>query len=581
MCGIFSLFLKNYNSGTENFEEVVLENFNKGEPRGPENSVLEYFNKDKLYLGFHRLAINGFGKDASEQPLKIKNCVLICNGEIYNWKELHKLSNTSSITGSDCEIIIHLYKEYGIEQTLQLLDGVFAFVLWDKIKNKFFVARDTYGVRPLYVTKLSSVGRSGENIYPSISGFSSEIKNIYDTFKFIQKAQLKKIGAKITYTELYPITVEQYPPGNYSILDNAGNILKSKSFSSCNSFINSTLNTSEKAKEVIRNTLISAVEKRVDNTDREIACLLSGGLDSSLITSLVVKISREKFNRPASKIHTWSVGMKGSEDLEYAQKVADFLGTTHHAIELSEDEFLEAIEPVIYAIESYDTTSVRASVGNWLISKYIKKLSEAKVIFNGDGSDELTGGYLYFHAAPDALAFDEECRRLLKDIHFFDVLRSDKSISSHGLEPRTPFLDRTFVQTYLSIPAEIRCHNIDKKCEKYLLRSAFEPMKLLPEEVLWRTKEAFSDGVSKKKKSWFEVIQDFASELLNHDNKAEAENMYYKNIYSKYYDNIKAIPYKWMPKFVDATDASARTLKIYSNVRKENKLNVCAVADVS
>jgi asparagine synthase (glutamine-hydrolysing) len=207
MCGIFALFLKNHNSKTENFEEVVLENFNKGEPRGPENSILEYFNKDKLYLGFHRLAINGFGKDTSEQPLKIKDCVLICNGEIYNWKELHKLSNTLSITGSDCEIIIHLYKQYGIEQTLQLLDGVFAFVLWDKITNKFFVARDTFGVRPLYVTKLASIGGCAENVYPSISGFSSEIKNIYDTFKFIQEKQMKKIGAKTTYKNLYPITV--------------------------------------------------------------------------------------------------------------------------------------------------------------------------------------------------------------------------------------------------------------------------------------------------------------------------------------------------------------------------------------
>ena len=177
--------------------------------------------------------------------------------------------------------------------------------------------------------------------------------------------------------------------------------------------------------------------------------------------------------------------------------VARHLGTNHHSIVLKESDFLNAIETVIYTIESYDTTTVRASVGNWLISKYIKENSEAKVVFNGDGSDEVTGGYMYFHCAPDELEFDKECRRLLGNIHYFDVLRSDRSISSHGLEARTPFLDRSFVQNYLSIPAKFRYHKGNKQCEKYLLRKAFENDNILPKEVLWRTKEAFSDGVSK------------------------------------------------------------------------------------
>jgi len=304
---------------------------------------------------------------------------------------------------------------------------------------------------------------------------------------------------------------------------------------------------------MVYEALCNAVEKRVNNTDREICCLLSGGLDSSLVTSIVNKYY--KIKNPNKKLHTWSIGMKGSEDLMYAKKVAMFLDTEHHNIELDKEEFLEAIPKVIHDIESYDTTTVRASVGNWLISKYIKNNSEAKVVFNGDGSDEVCGGYLYFHYAPNCLEFDKECKRLLRDIHFFDVLRSDRSISTHGLEARTPFLDKYFVQTYLSIPMSLRDHNVQGVCEKYILRKAFDDKNLLPKEVLWRTKEAFSDGVSSNKESWFETIQ----------KKYKNEKMYYKQVFETYYKNNEAvIPYYWMPKFVDATDASARTLDIYN-----------------
>lgn len=198
------------------------------------------------------------------------------------------------------------------------------------------------------------------------------------------------------------------------------------------------------------NKLIYAVKKRViGTTDRPVACLLSGGLDSSLIVALVSKFY-------PGKLETYSIGMKGSEDLKYAEVVAEYIESNHTSIIVSEEDFLEAIPEVIKAIESYDTTSVRASVGNYLIGKYIAKHSTAKVIFNGDGSDELAGGYLYFHAAPNNIEFDRECKRLLTDIHAFDVLRSDKCISSHGLEPRTPFLDRGWVDYYLSIPTDIR-----------------------------------------------------------------------------------------------------------------------------
>ena len=263
-------------------------------------------------------------------------------------------------------------------------------------------------------------------------------------------------------------------------------------FSSPNSFsiINySNLNSKRYvsgACAAIYSKLEAAVIKRVNNTEREVACLLSGGLDSSIICALVKR-------HAIGNIHTWSIGLEGSEDLKYAKMVADHIGTIHHNIVVTEKEFLDSIPEVIWAIESYDTTTVRASVGNWLISKYIRKNSEAKVIFNGDGADEVMGGYLYFHMAPDSIEFDKECRRLLSNIHYFDVLRSDRSISSHGLEARTPFLDRSFIQCYLSLDPNIRHHALTNNPEKYLIRKAVELYgdNLLPKQVLYRTKEAF------------------------------------------------------------------------------------------
>tara|TARA_B100000795_G_scaffold256417_1_gene228814 strand:+ start:2558 stop:4171 length:1614 start_codon:yes stop_codon:yes gene_type:complete len=534
MCGIFSILNNFYHIDT------VKKSFQKGSPRGPEMSTLNVDNDLNIIYGFHRLAINGFNNDNSNQPLKYKNCILICNGEIYNWKELHSILGITLDSRSDCEIIIHLYKKYGIEYTLQLLDGVFAFMLIDVEKKECFIARDCFGIRPLFSFKANN----------SIS-FSSVSKCFTDFNKY-------NIGV-----------IEQFKPGTYSKyhFDNTWTCqIENKIFIKQNILTNNI--TIEESIKLIHDSLIEAVKKRVDNTERPICCLLSGGLDSSLITA-IVKQNLKKNNT----LHTWSIGFEGSQDLMYAQKVADYLHTIHHPIVLTEDEFLKAIPEVIEAVESYDTTTVRASVGNWLICKYIKEQSDAKVVFNGDGSDEVSGGYLYFHYAENCLDFDHECKRLLDDIHFFDVLRSDRSISSHGLEPRTPFLDKTFVQHYLSIPAKIR-FDAHKKCEKYLIRTAFKGY--LPEDVLFRTKEAFSDGVSSNKKPWFQVIQDFLK--LNYTPKFDdkyytrlvnppktLEQKYYRDIFEdKFPTNFsKTIPYFWMPKFVDATDASARTLGVY------------------
>uniref|UniRef100_A0A6C0JFD1 asparagine synthase (glutamine-hydrolyzing) n=1 Tax=viral metagenome TaxID=1070528 RepID=A0A6C0JFD1_9ZZZZ len=564
MCGIFAVL------NNKNLDKNMLEQeFMKGKSRGPEYSKFQNISQN-ISLGFHRLAINGVEDDFSNQPFFIDGIYLICNGEIYNYKELTKILNITPKSKSDCEVIIHLYKKYGIKQTVQMLDGVFAFVLVDTNKQNIFVARDTYGVRPLFISifkKEISISNNEMKYYTSFA-FASEMKSLINIGK-----------------DVFDEKICQFVPGCVSTFkyddENYIEHVEETSFSSPNSF--STLNNNIK-KDVLENIykkIYQAVEKRVDNTERPIACLLSGGLDSSLIAALVKQIHK-------GELHTWSIGFEGSEDLKCARIVADHIGSIHHSIQVSEEEFLLAIPEVIHNIESYDTTTVRASVGNWLISKKIKEFSNAKVIFNGDGADEVMGGYLYFHEAPDSISFDKECRKLLTDIHYFDVLRSDRSISSHGLEARTPFLDREFVQYYLSISYKLRDHSYNKSAEKYLIREAIEKHNptLLPEEVLFRTKEAFSDGVSKQTKSWYEIIQDFVKEEvfshLGYDEEYIIKNMnpyiynrpktleqlYYRDIFSNLFPKIgveKIIPYFWMPNFVkNATDASARTLGVYT-----------------
>ena len=297
---------------------------------------------------------------------------------------------------------------------------------------------------------------------------------------------------------------------------------------------------------------------------------------------MIAALVADYFGEKGKQIETYSIGLVNSEDIKYAKIVADYIGSNHTEIIVTEKEMFDAIPEVIKAIESYDTTTVRASIGNYLIGKYIAANSEAKVIFNGDGSDEVFGGYLYMNKCPDDIEFDKETRRLLKDIHLFDVLRSDKSISSNGLEPRTPFLDRTFVNYILSIPPYFRNHNNLHECEKYLLRVAFNnPVwseysvwtKLLPDEIIWRKKEAFSDGVSSRGRSLFTILQEFIANQYNETNPVadkyepsiELEKKYYKEIFDKEFPNCEhIIPYFWMPKYTNATDPSARTLCFYA-----------------
>ena len=589
-------------------ENIIQCSFEKGRGRGPEMSKLLNVS-DNVTLGFHRLAINGLD-DISNQPIELHGIYLICNGEIYNYKELFQMMpGAKPKTNSDCEVILHLYFRYGIEQTLRMLDGVFAFIILDTRltltkddpvrRKRMFFARDPYGVRPMYTLYPKyNLSRSEEKVLHShhsehISNtfaFASELKSIISLKNILHHAEIKQFlpGTFSSFIE------EQYRSSNSFFWcpdKNMQNIKYNNQGFRSNMIYQPMIDYHLDVLENIQEYLKSAVLKRTVVTDRPVACLLSGGLDSSLITALV-NDARKKVLKTDTPLETYSIGIEGAADLEYARKVSEYLGTKHTEVVLSEQEFFDAIPEVIKAIESYDTTTVRASIGNYLIGKYISQHSDAKVIFNGDGSDELCGGYLYMHACHDHIEFDKECRRLINNIYTFDVLRSDKSISSHGLEPRTPFLDRSWVDYYLSIHPSVRCHAGKEQPEKYLLRKSFsaphcttiDGKPLLPDEILWRTKEAFSDGVSNTARSLFEIIQEKIEESpcimekinsvdwtkITHNTPETNEQKYYRYLFEqeyKYCGNI--LPFFWMPKYVATNDSSARTLSLYKTVTEK------------
>ena len=561
MCGIFFIVSDDQIESVLNKENII-NDFKKGESRGPED---EYFKLDKnKCFGFHRLAINGLTPKAN-QPIDIDNIILMCNGEIYNSNELGEKYNFKFTTGSDCEVIIHLYLKFGFKKTLQMLDGVFAIVLYNKTTEQYYFARDTYGVRPLYF--MSTTELSQQKILVA----ASNLKQLSGIYNNVDKNKCK--FRKPSY----------FQPGSYAeykIKNNYFELIENELYTSFPEVRNS-LQEKEEILLEIKNNLIEAVRKRIKNTDRPIACLLSGGLDSSLIVGIVVSLLKE-MNDPR-RLETYSIGLKNSVDLKYAKLVADHLNTNHTEVEVTDDELFNVIPDVINHLESYDTTTVRATAGNYLIAKYISEQSEAKVILNGDGSDELLGGYMYFHKCPSSSKFDDECKRLLENIYKFDVLRSDKSMGAHGLEARTPYLDINFTRSYLSLSKNSRYFvSVDNSIEKQLLREAFDSKNelYLPKNVLWRRKEAFSDGVSSQKKAWFEIINDKIKEiyLTNEDFKVFCKNIdnikynkpntleekYYRYLFNKNFENhAEIVPYFWMPKFVEATDPSARTLEVY------------------
>ena len=527
MCGIFTTY------NTRCKWDSVEESFQKISYRGPDSS--EHLNiNNKLTMAFHRLAIMGIS-DSGNQPMKHPkddSLTLICNGEIYNYKKLADKYNFTLKTGSDSEIILHLFKEIGIECTVKALDGVFMFALYDEINDTLYAGRDPIGVRPGFISV------NGEEVF-----ISSEAKSI--------------IGIA---NNTMP-----FPPGSW--WSSEFNEKFNKYF-----YCKPDTLTNDSHIDILQNIksiLTGSVIKRL-MSEREIGCLLSGGLDSSLISSIVAK------NYPGDKLNTFSIGIEDSVDLEYAKTVAGFIKSKHHSIQITEKDFLDAIEVVIYNIESYDTTTVRASVGNYLVSKYIRENTDCKVIFNGDGSDEVCCGYLYLQNAPSSRELQLESERLVNELYFFDVLRSDRSISSNGLEARTPFLDKTFVRYYLSIPPELKVFNSKDRIEKHLLRKAFDNGTYLPDDVLWRRKVAFSGGDSSQKKSWHKIIQNFVDSKISDEEFFKAkdsfshcppllkESYYYRKLFESFYPNSeKLIPHFWLPKWSTVIDPSARELQNY------------------
>ncbi len=497
-----------------------------------------------LTLGFHRLAIIDIKH--GDQPFIYKDeksdrkIYLLCNGEIYNYKFLIDRYNLD--TKSDCHVILDLYLEFGIEQTVKKLDGEFSFVLIDIEKDEIniYACRDRFGIRPLFYYTENS------NHY-----FSSELKGL----------PFDGLGEQIQPRHIYCFNgdqidkcatnnIEHFETKPYYIIgDNIKNLR--------DSYLNK-----------ISSTLIDSVEDRMVS-EREIGALLSGGLDSSLVCGIAAK----KLKKNGERLHTFSIGIeKDAPDIKYARLVADYINSIHHEIIIPIEEWLKTIPDLVKQIETYDITTVRASMGQYLISKWIKENTNIKVLLVGDGSDELASGYKYFYNAPNMDESHNENLELLNNIHLYDVLRCDRGISAWGLEARVPFLSHEFVDMYLSIDKKLRMPIKNKMMEKYLLRKSFDQGKfsIIPLEVLYRSKEAFSDGVSNIDKSWYEYIQEFVDKIV-YDDEFEKygrdfpskEAYWYYKLFKEFYPKSELKVKYWMPKWTEehGGDPSARKLK--------------------
>ncbi|KAK9501113.1 hypothetical protein O3M35_002219 [Rhynocoris fuscipes] len=557
MCGIWVLF----GYTTESVKHCDC-TFSRIRHRGPDAWRIQYDNKvTNVCIGFTRLAIvdSVYGM----QPMILHafpHLTLICNGELYNYKKLGSEFGFNYETKCDVECILQMYGAgLPIDKCVMRLDGVFAFTLIDSKRMKAYTARDPFGVRPLYRLETTS----------GILGLCSEGKGL--------------VNLGTTYLNGESWTLKQFPPGYYAEYDilpsGRTKLVVEKKYYNIGDppkfrpFIPRTEIDGLEVSAAIRKLLTEAVRKRL-MSDRRIGCLLSGGLDSSLITALVVKLAKE--NNVPYKIQTFAIGMGSSPDLVAARKVAQHCGTEHHEVLFSEQDVGNVLDRVLRTIETCDITTVRASVGMYLIAEYIKNNTDSAVIMSGEGADELAQGYIYFRDAPNADEADKESRRLLEDIHLYDGQRADRTTAAHGLELRTPFLDLQFTHYFLSLPAEVR--QPKDGVEKYILRNAFESEDLLPKSILWRHKEAFSDGVASIRKSLFQVIQEYvesripdealeqAKQKYAHLTPLTKEALYYRQVFdSEFPKQAKHLtPYYWMPKWCEVNDPSARFLNTYA-----------------
>jgi len=610
MCGIF--YFQTVARMSLSQIKILQENSILSSHRGPDKSV--FMKDDTRAWGFHRLTINGM-EAAADQPFHLKNCRLICNGEIYNFRDLIREFGLEDEykSESDCEIIIHLYRKIGIYETLRRLDGVFGLVLHDYESGVTYVARDPVGVRSLFIgvsrhdgpfggeySDLACVSLNPDHYALCIASEMKSIHALCDTItQFPAGCYMEYIGedspdGSAMFKSYYDYATIYYKSGcglkktnQTSMLECQMNELQVRY--SYPTFDDDQCKIDEEhICNDIRDLFTKAVLKRL-MSERPVGCLLSGGLDSSLVTSIV---SRElKRTTPDTVLNTYSIGLDGSVDLYWARKVAEYLGTCHHEVALKEDDFLDAIHDTIYQTESYCTTTIRASVGNYLISKYIQTHTDDAVIYCGDMSDEIFGSYRGFLKAPNDTDFKRENERMIRDVRFFDLLRSDKSISGAGLEARVPFADKEFLAYVMRIPARFKRFT-DERMEKYLLRKAFQGPEggkgdddsdgrpLLSDDVLWRRKEAFSDGVSSADgRSWVQMIKEYADRVITDDefnNKShtlyslynppyDKESFYYRRIFENIYGGRGAtIPYYWRHPFCEGVlDPSARLLTFY------------------
>lgn len=527
MCSIMGYCGETYSP--EKFQE----GFEKTVSRGPDDSRI--VNTGNGLLGFHRLAIMGL-TDSGMQPFRLGDSYIVCNGEIYEFepvkKQLMKMGYSFS-SDSDCEILLPLYKEFGTGM-FKMLDAEFACIIYDGETQEYIAARDPIGIRPLYY----GYDEDGTIV------FASEAKNLIGICK----------------------KVMPFPPGHFY---KDGEFVSYCDIADVPEVISDDLET---ACGHIREKLIKGVEKRLV-ADAKVGFLLSGGLDSSLVCAIAAK-------RSEAPIRTFAIGMsEDAIDLRYAKQVADYIGSDHQEIYMTPKLVISSLEEVIKILGTFDITTIRASMGMYLICKAIHEQTDVRVLLTGEISDEIFG-YKYTDFAPSADAFQKESQKRVRELHMYDVLRADRCISVNSLEARVPFGDLDFVRYVMSLDPELKINKYGKG--KYLLRHAFEDGDFLPESILWREKAAFSDAVGH---SMVDYLKEYAEskytdeefEILKgkytHAAPFTKESLLYREIFEKYYpDQGDMVVDFWMPnkewEGCDVNDPSARVLSNYGDSGK-------------
>ena len=547
MCGITAIL--NVKEQTHELRKKALKMSQKIRHRGPDWSGI--YCGGSAILAHERLSI--VDPESGGQPLYSpdRKHVLAVNGEIYNHQEIRRLyaGKYDFQTKSDCEVILALYKEKGID-FLEDISGIFAFVLYDEEKDEFLIARDPIGVIPLYI------------------GYDDD-GTVY-------------VGSELKALEGFCQHYEPFLPGHYYWSREPG----MKRYYKRDWMEYDAVKDNDASVAAIHDALESAVKRQL-MSDVPYGVLLSGGLDSSVISAIAEKYSEMRIENDSRtkaywpRLHSFAVGLKGAPDLAKAKLVADHIGTVHHEINYTIQEGLDAIRDVIYYIETYDVTTVRASTPMYLLARVIKSMG-IKMVLSGEGADEIFGGYLYFHKAPDAKAFHEETVRKLSKLYLYDCLRANKSLSAWGVEGRVPFLDKEFLDVAMRTnPSAKMCPG--SVMEKKIVREAFSS--LLPEEVVWRQKEQFSDGVGY---SWIDTLKQITSEAVSDEQMAHAaerfpinppqnkEEYYYRSIFAEHFPSdsaAKSVPseasvacstaiaLEWDEAFKNMNDPSGRAVK--------------------